>query len=115
MFSAVDRVCGKDKGQEWESLDLRFPSKDVAFGLLERRAFWSLFRPQLLHCPQYPPPHRTAVQVGRLKHGIRPHGGLDRRVLAVALHEDLGGAVDVEVEDHCRRNVCTQLAHSSSP
>ena len=31
---------------------------------------------------------------------IRPHGGLDRRVLAVALHEDVGGAVDVEARDH---------------
>ncbi len=31
---------------------------------------------------------------------IRPHGGVDRRVLAVALHEGLGGAVDVEIGDH---------------
>ncbi len=33
------------------------------------------------------------------KHFIRPHCGLDRRVGAVALHEDVGTAVDVEVGD----------------
>ncbi len=31
---------------------------------------------------------------------IRPHGGLNGRVGAVALYEDVGGAVDVEVGDH---------------
>ena len=45
-----------------------------------------------VHRPQYPLPHRIPVQVASLKHGIRPHGGTDRRVLAVALHEDVGGA-----------------------
>ncbi len=45
-------------------------------------------------------PHRVAVQVALIEHGIRPHGGVDRRVLAVLLHEDVGGAVDVEVGDH---------------
>ncbi len=53
---------------------------------------------QFPHRPQNPLPHRVAVQVASLEHGIRPHGGLDRRVLAVPLHEDVGGAVDVEVE-----------------
>ncbi len=28
------------------------------------------------------------------------HGGLDRRLGAVLLHEQVGGAVDVEVESH---------------
>ncbi len=51
---------------------------------------------QLLNRPQYPPPHRAAVQIPLLKHGIRPHGGVDRRVLAVLLHEHMGRAVDVE-------------------
>ncbi len=37
---------------------------------------------QLPHRPQYPPPNGIAVQVGPLEHGIRPHGGLDRRVRA---------------------------------
>ncbi len=55
---------------------------------------------QLLHRPQHPSPHRVAVQVADLKHGVRPHGGLDRRVLAVLLYDDAGGAVDVEVGDH---------------
>ena len=31
---------------------------------------------------------------------IRPHGGMDWRVLAVLLHEGIGGAEDVEVGDH---------------
>lgn len=34
---------------------------------------------------------------------IRPYGGLDRRILAVALHEEVGGSVDVEVGGHSRR------------
>ncbi len=55
---------------------------------------------QLPHRPQHPPPHRAAVQAASLKHGVRPHGGMDRRVLAVALYDYLGGAVDVEVGDH---------------
>ncbi len=38
-------------------------------------------------------------RVPLLQHGVRIHGGMDRRVLAVLLHEDLGGAVDVEVRD----------------
>ncbi len=36
---------------------------------------------QLPHRPQYPLPHRVPAQVARLKHGIRPHGGVDRRIL----------------------------------
>ena len=46
---------------------------------------------QLPHRPQYPLPHPIAVQVPRLKHRVRPHGGMDRCVLAVLLHEQLGG------------------------
>ncbi len=38
---------------------------------------------QLLHRPQYPLPHRVAVQVALLKHGVGPHGSFDRRVNAV--------------------------------
>ncbi len=62
------------------------------FTRLRRRAL------QFHHRPQYPLPHRIPLQVARLEHRVRPHGGMDRRVLAVLLHEDLGGAVDVEVE-----------------
>lgn len=36
----------------------------------------------------------------RLKHGVRPHGGLGRRVLAMVFHQDVVGAVDVDVEDY---------------
>ena len=32
-----------------------------------------------------------------LQHGIRAHGGMDRRVLAVLLYEDVGGAEYVQV------------------
>ena len=56
--------------------------------------------PQLLHRPQYPLPHRTALQVALIEHGVGPHSGMDRRVMAVAFHEDLRGSVDVEVRDH---------------
>ncbi len=44
---------------------------------------------------------------------IRPHGGLDRRVLAVLLHEQVGGAVDVEVGDY-RLGLTEIVAASSS-
>ncbi len=39
------------------------------------------------------------LNISPVEHRIRPHGGLDRRVLAVLLHEDVGAAVDVEVGD----------------
>ncbi len=42
---------------------------------------------------------RSLELIGSSPHGIRPHGALDRRVLAVALHEHLGGAEYVEVGD----------------
>ncbi len=54
---------------------------------------------QFPHRPQYPLPHRVAVQVASLKHGDRTPCGLYWRVLAVALHEEFGGALDVEVGD----------------
>ncbi len=48
-------------------------------------------RPRLRSCLEYALPHRVAVQVALLKHGVRPRGGMDRRVLAVLFHEHLGG------------------------
>ena len=50
-----------------------------------------LHPPQLPHRPQYPLPNRVAAQVALIEHRIGPHGGMDRRVLAVALYEGLGG------------------------
>ena len=47
-----------------------------------RSGFYPL---QLLHRPQYPLPHRVAIQVALIEHRIRLHGGLDRCVLAVVL------------------------------
>ena len=35
-----------------------------------------------------------------IEHGVRPHGGMNGRVLAVMLHKHLGGAVYVEFGDH---------------
>ena len=58
-----------------------------------------LYSLQLPHRPQHPLPHGVAVQIALLQIGVGPHGG-DRRVLAVLLHEDVGGAVDVEGGDH---------------
>ena len=55
---------------------------------------------QLLNRPQYPLPHRVAVQVALIEHGAGVHGGMYRRVLAVLLREDIGGAVDVDIGDH---------------
>lgn len=55
---------------------------------------------QFLDCLEYPPPHRPASQVAGLKHGIHAHGGLDRGVGAVLVHEEPGAAPDVEVIDH---------------
>ena len=71
----------------------------LAFGLLNRSPVWSFFRQKLPRCLYDPFPHRVAVEVALVEHGIRPHGGMDRRVLAVLLHEHVGGAVDVEVGD----------------
>ena len=68
--------------------------------LVNSRIRCRLRPPQLLHRLEYLPPHRGPVQVARLKHGVRPHGGMGRRVGAVVLHEHLGGAEDVEVGDH---------------
>ena len=41
---------------------------------------------------------RTRRSVASLKHHIRPHGGLDRRVLAVLLHENVGAVEDVDTD-----------------
>ncbi len=62
---------------------------------------------QPVHRPQYPPPHRVAVQVALIEQGIGPHGGMDRRVPAVLLHPDLGRPVDVEVRHTPIHNVAT--------
>ena len=42
---------------------------------------------------------KNKAAVALLEHGVGVHGGLDRRALAVALHEDVGGAVDVEIRE----------------
>ena len=36
------------------------------------------------------------------EHGVHPHGGFDIGVGAVLVHEEFGGAVDVEVGDQVR-------------
>ena len=55
----------------------------------------------VIHRPQYPPPNRSPGQVALIEHRVRPHGGMDRRVLAVLLHEEAGGAVCVDGDHWC--------------
>ena len=55
---------------------------------------------EMISRPQYLLPSRIAAQVARLHHRIRTHGRMDRRVLAVLLHEKIGAAVNVGVGDH---------------
>ncbi len=64
------------------------------FAWSRAKAFRQIPAKQSVH----PLPHRVAVQVTLPKHGIRAHGGLDRRVLAVTLHEHLAGAVDILID-----------------
>ncbi len=66
---------------------------------------------RFISCLDDPPPHRVAVQIAHIKHGVRPHGGMDRRIGAVARHQDVGAAVDAEVGDHsCRTRVTAASA-----
>jgi len=39
----------------------------LAFGLLNRSAVWSFLRQKLPHRPQYPLPHRVAIQVALIE------------------------------------------------
>ncbi len=66
---------------------------------------------QLLYRSQYPLPHRMGVRVASFTHRVGAHGGTDRRALAVLLHEEVGGAPDVEVGDYLR---CTKLTAASA-
>ena len=36
-----------------------------------------------------------SLNIALLEHGVRPHGGLDRRVLAVLLYEDVEVAAQI--------------------
>jgi hypothetical protein len=58
---------------------------------------------QLLDRAHDRPPHSGALGVTFLKQLIRPLGRSDRGILAVLVDQQLGGAVDVEVGDQCRR------------
>ncbi len=51
----------------------------------------------MVHAPSGYCTQNLRMRLGALS---ASHGGLDRRVFAVALYEHLGGAVDVEVGDH---------------
>ncbi len=78
---------------------------------MERSAVWSIFRQKLLRRLHHPLEHRIALQVTLLQHGVRPHGGMDRRFGAVARHQDVGAAVDAQVGDHsCRTRVTAASA-----
>ncbi len=69
-----------------------------------------------IEAPLDPPDERLLIATPRLlvQHGIHPHSGLDRRVLAVLLHKDVGGAVDVEVGEHSLLNVVHRLYSGNS-
>lgn len=47
-------------------------------------------------------PDALAVDVAVGEQLVRPHGGVDRRFVAVPIDEHLGGAPDVDVLGHCR-------------
>ena len=53
----------------------------------------------------------SGITFALIEHRIRAHGGMDRRVFAVLLHEEISGAVDVEVGDHL---CCTRLTAASA-
>ncbi len=53
-------------------------------------------------------------QVALIEHGVGPHGGMDRRVGAVVLHEHVGRAVYVEVGGHSCRTKLTAASASEA-
>ncbi len=66
-----------------------------------RHLMYQPFRPfamQLVDRPQYPLPRRKSVQVAPIEHGIRPHGGMDRRV-------ESGSVEPSSTQRSCARNV----------
>ncbi len=49
---------------------------------------------------------KNKAAVALIEHGVRVHGGLDRRALAGALHENIGRAVDVQTLNQWLLPVC---------
>ena len=49
---------------------------------------------------EHPPPRPLPGQAALLEHGVGALGGFEGGILAVVLHQDGGGAVDVEVGGH---------------
>ncbi len=56
-----------------------------------------LVREQRLDGLDDPQPHPLPVEVAVIEHCVGIHGGVDRGLRAVLLHEQVGRAVDVEV------------------
>ncbi len=67
----------------------------MTFGLLNCSPVWPFLRQKLLNRFDHSLPYRVALHIPFLQHGVRPYGGMDRRILTVAPREDVGGAVDV--------------------
>ena len=56
-------------------------------------------------------PHCLPVQVPLVEHGVRLHGCMDSRFVAVLVHEELRGAVNVEVR--YRRRYSVRIARAA--
>ena len=67
-------------------------------------------RQQLVDGTDNPPPHRRAVEVALVEHGVGVHRGADRGLVAVLLDQELGGAVGVG-----GGGVCMQASTSAFP
>ena len=55
---------------------------------------------RLIDSRDQPPPHGHALHVATLKAGVGMLGDLQGGVLAVVLHEHVGGGPDIEVSGH---------------
>ena len=72
--------------------------------MLARARRFSLHIPDSVNDPQ---PHRPAVHVSTLEHGVDLHRGVNRGFVTVLLDERCGGAKNVNVIDcHCSADKC---------
>ena len=69
---------------------------------------------QLLDCLPNAEPHPAPLHVASFQKGIGAHGSMSRRLLAVLLYEDVGGAVDVEVGGDTLAKYAFANTHESS-
>ncbi len=77
------------------------------------RILGPFLRQQFLYRLHDPEPHGPALHIARLHQFVGPHGGVDRRVLAMLLDKLVGGSVDVEVGGHSSIGELTLLGQGS--